>query len=84
MMHPLCRKEWKLKKFEKLVANFYDKEESVIHINNFKKTWNHGLVLKKVHIIINFNQKAWLKPYIDIDTDLRKKAKNDFEEKFDE
>ena len=45
------------------------------------KPW---ISFKKSAYKINFNQKAWLKPYIDIDTDLRKKAKNDFEEKFDE
>ena len=32
--------------------------------------------------MIKFNQNAWLKPYIDINTDPRKKAKNDFEKDF--
>ena len=44
-----------------------------------KQTLNHGLKLKKVHRIIEFNKKAWLKPYIDMNTELRKLAKDDFE-----
>ena len=34
--------------------------------------------MKKVYRIIEFNQEAWLKPYIDKNTELRKTAKNDF------
>ena len=48
----------------------------------FTKTLNHGLVLKKVHRVIQFNQKAWLEPYIKINTDLRKIARNGFEKNF--
>ena len=38
--------------------------------------------MKKVHTAIKFNQNAWLKPYNDMNTNLRKKAKNDFEKDF--
>ena len=65
----------KIEKVEKLVANLHDKTEYVIHIRNLKQALNHGLVLKKVHRVIKFNQNAWLKPYIDMNTALRKKSK---------
>ena len=42
----------------------------------------NGLKLKKVHKGLQFDQKPWLKPYIEINTELRKKAKNDFEKDF--
>ena len=32
--------------------------------------------------MIKFNEKAWLKPYIDMETKLKKKAKNNFEKDF--
>ena len=72
----------KIETIEILVANLHDKTEYIIHIRNLKQTLNHGIVLKKVHRVIKFNQNAWLKPYIDLNTDLRKKAKNDFEKDF--
>ena len=75
-------KNEELKSLKKLVANFYDKTEYVIRIRNLKEALNHGLILKQVLKVIKFNQNAWLKPYIDMNTDLRKKAKNDFEKDF--
>ena len=51
----------------------------VVYIRNLKQALNHRLVLKKVHRVIKFNQKAWLKSYIDMKTKLRKKGRNDFE-----
>ena len=40
------------------------------------------LVLRKVHRIIKFIQKSWLKRCIDFNIELGKKAKNDFEKDF--
>ena len=71
-----------IEKLEKLVVNLHDKTEYVIYIRNLKQALNHGLVLKKLHRIIKFSQNAWLKPYIDMNTDLRKEAKNDLEKDF--
>ena len=53
-----------------------------MHIRNLKQALNHELILKKVHKVIKFNGNPWLKPYIDMNTDLRKEAKNDFEKVF--
>ena len=69
----------KVDKFKKLVCNLLNKNKYVIHIKPLKQALNHGLKLKKVHRIIEFNQKAWLKPYIDMNTELRKLGKDDFE-----
>ena len=65
---------------EKLVANLHDKTEYVIHMRNLKQAINHGLVLKKVHRVIIFNQTTWLKPYIE--RNLRKTTKKYFEKDF--
>ena len=64
---------------KKLVCNLHNKKKYVVHIKSLKQALNHGLKLKRVHRIIKFNQKAWLKPYIDMNTELRKLAKDDFE-----
>ena len=54
----------------------------MVHIRALELALNHGLKLTKVHRIIQFDQEAWLKPYIDMNTELRKNAKNDFEKNF--
>ena len=72
----------KIDKCKKLVCNLYNKKKYVVHIRSLKQALNHGLMLKKIHRVIQFNQEAWLKAYIDMNTELRKKAKNDFEKDF--
>ena len=54
----------------------------VVHIRALKETLNHGLILKKVRRVIRFNQEVWLKPYINMTTELRTDAKNDSEKDF--
>ena len=72
----------KKKRLKKLIYVIEDKKKYVIHIRTLKQALNHRLKLKKVLRIIRFKQKAWLKIYIDINTELRKNAKNEFEKNF--
>ena len=72
---PFLPERMEINKCKKLVCNLYDKKKYVVHINSL----NPALKFKKIHRIIEFNQKAWLKPYIDMNTELRKLARNDFE-----
>ena len=79
---PFLPHKKKLEKVEKLVCTLEDKEKYVIHLKALKQALDNGLKLKEVHRVIKFNQEAWLKPYIDLNTNLRKEAKNDFEKDF--
>ena len=65
----------KLTKIKKLFANLHHKTEYFVHIKSLKQALNHGLILKKFHGVIKFDQKAWLNPYIDMNAKLRQKAK---------
>ena len=62
----------KTEKVPEFVANLHDKKEYVIHIKILKQALNHGLVLEKLHRVIKFSQERWLKPYIDIDIELKR------------
>ena len=79
---PFLPERKKLEKVEKLVYGIEGKEKYIIHIRTLKQALNHGLILKRVHRVIQFNQEAWLIPYIDMNTKLRKEAKNEFEKDF--
>ena len=72
----------KIDECKKLVCNLRNKKNYVGHVRSLKQALNHGLKLKHLHRIIEFNQEAWLKPNIDMNTELRKIAKNDFEKHF--
>ena len=79
---PFLQERIKIDKCNKPVCNLYDKRNYAVHIRSLKQVLNHGLILKKIHRVIQFTQEAWLKPYIDMNTELRKQAKNDFEKDF--
>ena len=79
---PFLPERMKINKCEKLVCNTRNKENYVIHIVSLKQALNHGLILIRVHKVIEFEQEAWLKPYIMMNTELRMQAKNDFEKDF--
>ena len=79
---PFLPERMKIQKCIKLACTVQDKENYAIHISALKKAFNHGLVLKKVHRMIQFDQEDWLKPYIKMNIDYRKDAKNEFEKDF--
>ena len=55
---PFLSERMKNNRCHKFVCNLYDNRNYVVHIRAFKETLNHGLVLKKVHRAIEFNQEA--------------------------
>ena len=79
---PFMCEKMKINKVEKLVPNLHNKKNYVIHIKASDQALKPGLILEKVHQVIEFNQSTWLKPYIDFNTQLKTQAKNDFENDF--
>ena len=82
MLSPFQRKHFPPTRGEvrRLVANLNDKEKYVIHYRNLKLYVSLGMVVKKVHRVIQFDQSCWMKPYIDLNTEKRKEAtRNDDE-----
>ena len=72
----------KIDECSKLVCSLCDKNNYVAHIRSLKQALDHWIILNRVHRVIQFNQKIWLKEYIDMNPELRKQAKNDFGKDF--
>src|SRR5204863_2448372 len=65
-----------------LIPNLFDKDEYVVHYRNLQYYISQGMVLEHIYEAIKFDQSPWMKPYIEMNTALRAKAKNDFEKEF--
>lgn len=79
---PFMPERQKINKVEKLVPCLSDKKNYIIHIRALDQALKHGLNLEKVHRAVEFDQSAWLKPYIDFNTQLRTRAENEVEKDF--
>ena len=80
--YPLAPENIVIDKVTKLVPNLRNKEIYILHIRNLQLYLSLGMKLTKVHKVLQFAQKEWMKPYIDLNTNLRAKSKNDFEKDF--
>ena len=67
---------------KKLVPNLQDKKNCIIHIQALNQALQHGLILDRIHRLIELDQSPWLKSYIDFNTQLRTAATNNFEKDF--
>ena len=79
--YPLAPERLDIGKVEKLIPNLNDKKNYVLHHNILKHYESLGLKIK-IHKDITFHEEPWLAKYISLNTDLRTKAKDDFEKDF--
>ena len=80
--YPLAPERLKTGGVEKLIPNLWNKSKYIIHHKTLKLYESLGLKIMWIHRGIKFEESAWLKPYITLNTDLRTNAKNDFEKDF--
>ena len=69
-------------KSKKLLCDWTDIKNYLIHYRMIKFYVRHGMVIEKIHEIISFKQSKWLEEYKNFNTQKRNKAKSQFEKDF--
>ncbi|XP_052799072.1 uncharacterized protein LOC128230668 [Mya arenaria] len=69
-------------KVEKLLTTLENKQNYVLHYRNLQLYLQLGLKLKKIHKVLEFQQEAFMKPYVEFNTKMRQQAKTAFEKNF--
>ena len=77
--YPLAPESLELSEVKKLVPNLNNKTNYVVHYKSLKHYINMVLKLTKIHRVLEFNRSPWMKVYIDLNTDMRKQATNNFD-----
>ena len=80
--HIAEKHELTIGKSSKLISSLTDKTRYIIHEMNLKQAVDAGLILTKIHRVIEFKQKPWMKDFIDFNINKRKESKNEFEKGF--
>ena len=80
--YPLAPEQIVVNKISKLIPNLGNKKKYVLHYENLKQYLKLGLKLTHIHRGIKFKESPWLEKYISLNTELRTKAKNEFEKNF--
>ena len=63
---------------KKLIPNLYDKNKYPIHYKNLQYSLKLGIKLIKIHRILSFKQKNWLRVFTDFNTKKRQESNDEF------
>ena len=80
--YPFAAESLNVNGVKKLIPNLRDKRNYVIHHRALKQCLENALVLRKIHRGIKYEETSFLKEYVDLNTNLRKESKNEFEKDF--
>lgn len=81
--YPLCGESMRppRAKYAKLLLTLHDKKKYIMHHKTLELVLREGMQVERVHRVLTFTQRKWLKSYIELNTEKRTLATNDFEKK---